>query len=434
MILTMTFLKKLTKADFYLPLLLSLAFPFVGYAKVFDKVAAKINTEIVTLSSVEERADILRGKYSQSPVSIPEEELLKEALNMIIDEKLQLQEGKKLGFIVDEEAIDAAMKDIEQKNGLQEGQLVQMLEREGRSLTSYRNHIRDQILVSKISRFEIGNRVKVSDKEINKYYRNHQKEFWQDGKVRARHILFIAERNSSETNRRAKLQQAKKVLDELHKGKDFAELAMEYSEDVSASDGGDVGFVVRGKMVREFEEAVFSLKPGQISDIVETEYGYHIIKVEEVVTGKTLTLKDAKERISQILAMEKQKQGYDDWMGELKKAAYIEVNLFSEPDKNKSVISADVETRDIKKRKNKIRQKAKRKLSSKNDSRQQDLQKKWEEMYKSVEKSKLESEGEENSDLKSLEEKLKHIKKLRNQGRISEEQYQERKEKLLNRF
>lgn len=420
----MTFLKKLNKADFVLPLILSLAFPLLVHAKVFDKVAAKINTEIVTLSSVEERANLLRQKYARSPVIIPEEELLKEALNMIIEEKLQLQQGKKMGFIVDEEAIDAAVRDIAQKNGLEEGQLEQMLKREGRSLTSYRNHIRDQILVSKISRYEIGNRVKVSDKEINQYYREHQKEFWQDGKVRARHILFIAERNSSETNRKAKLQQAKKILNELGKGKDFAKLAMEHSEDVSASDGGDVGFVVRGQMVREFEEAVFSLKPGQISDIVETEYGYHIIKVEDVVTGKTLTLNDAKERISRILMMQKQSQGYEDWMEELKKAAYIEVNLFAESDKNKSLVLVD-DKKDVRKR---------NQSSTENDSRKQDLQKKWEQMYKSVEKSKLESGDKEDSELESLEELLKNIKKLRNQGRMSEEIYQERKKKLLNKL
>ena len=207
----MNFLKKLTKAFFVLSLMLCLSlFPFAAHAKVFDEVAAKINTEIVTLSLVKERADLLRQKYVRSPVGIPEEELLKEALNMIIDERLMLQEGKKRGFIVDEDSIDAAMKDIAQKNGLQEVQLEQMLEREGRSLSSYRNHIRDQILVSKITRFEISNRVKVSDKEVNQYYRDHQKEFWEDGRVRARHILFIAERSSSETNRKVKLATGKK--------------------------------------------------------------------------------------------------------------------------------------------------------------------------------------------------------------------------------
>ncbi len=424
----MTSLKKLTEAGFALVLVLVLGL-FPVHARVFDKVAAKVNTEIITLSSVEERAELLRQKYERSPVTVSGQELLKEALNMIIDERLQLQEGKKLGFVVDEDAIDAAVKDISDKNGLADGQLQEMLEREGRTLSSYRDHIRDQILVSKITRFEISNRVKVSDKSIDQYYKEHQKDFWEDGRARARHILFIAERGSSEINRKAKLQQAKKVLREIRGGDDFSELATKYSEDVSASDGGDVGFVVRGKMVREFEEAVFSLKPGQISDIVETEYGYHIIKVEEVLPGKTLALKDAKDRIAQILRMQKQKQGYGDWMEELKKSAFIEVSLFNESDENKSLVS-----RGSYKKKPDSEVKAKKKLSSGADSRQETLQKKWEEMYKSVEKSNGGSGKYEDSELDSLEKKLKYIKKLRDQKKISEKEYQKRKEKILNRL
>ena len=109
--------------------------------------------------------------------------------------------------------------------------------------------------------------------------------------------------------------------------------------------------------------------------------------------------------------------------------AFIEVSLFAEPDKNKSMVSKDVE-----KRTTNNRIKTKKKLNSNIDSHKQNMQKKWEEMYKSVEKSKLESEETEDSELGSLEEKLKHIMKLRDQNRISEQEYQERKEKLLNRL
>ena len=426
----MIFLKKSTKAGFILSLLLPLVFGLLSaHARVLDKVAAKVNSEIITLSAIEERAELLRQKYVGAPISISEQDLLKDALNMIIEERLQIQEGKKYGFIVDEYAIDAAVEDIKKKNNLADGQLQEMLKREGRTLESYKNHIRDQILVSKITQFEIGNRVKVSEKSIIKYYKKNQKEFWEEGKVRTRHILFISERGSSENRRRAKLRQAKKVLSEIRKGSDFSKLAIKYSEDVSASSGGDVGFVKRGKMVREFEEAVFSLKPGQISDIVETEYGYHIIKVDEVLPGKTLTLKDVKNRIHKILSMQKQKQVYDDWIDELKNSAFIEITLFDDPAKNKSLVSKGIE-----KEKNNGKFNRKKKLRSKNDSGQRDLQKTWEEMYKSVEKSKGNSKIDEDSEFGSLEQKLKHIKQLRDQNKISEQEYQKRKEKLLNRL
>jgi len=422
--------KKLTKANFIFPLLLPLVFgPLSIHARVLDKVAAKVNSEIITLSVIEERAEILRQKYVGAPISISEQDLLKEALNMVIEERLQIQEGKKIGFVIDEDAVDAAMEEIIKKNDLADGQLQEMLKREGRTLKSYKNHIRDQIMVSKITRFEIGNRVKVSEKSIIKYYKENQKEFWQEGKVKARHILFIAERGSSEKIRREKLQQAKKILLKLRKGNDFAKLAMKYSEDISASNGGDVGFVGRGKMVPEFEEAVFNLKPGQVSDIVKTEYGYHIIKVEEVLPGKTLTLKDVKNRIHQILTMQMQKQVYDVWMNELKNSAFIEVTLFEDAAKNTSLVS-----RGIEKEKNNAKFKRKMKLRSKTDSRQRDLQKTWEEMYKSVEKSKGNSKIDEDSEFGSLEQKLKHIKQLRDQNRISKQEYQKRKEKLLNRL
>ena len=423
-------LKKLTKATLILSLLLPLVFgPLSIHARVLDKVAAKVNSEIITLSVIEERAEILRQKYVGAPISISEQDLLKEALNMVIEERLQIQEGKKFGFVIDEDAVDAAMEEIIKKNDLADGQLQEMLKREGRTLKSYKNHIRDQIMVSKITRFEIGNRVKVSEKSIIKYYKENQKEFWQEGKVKARHILFIAERGSSEKIRREKLQQAKKILLKLRKGNDFAKLAMKYSEDISASNGGDVGFVGRGKMVPEFEEAVFNLKPGLVSDIVMTEYGYHIIKVEEVLPGKTLTLKDVKSRIHQILTMQMQKQVYDVWMNELKNSAFIEVTLFEDAAKNTSLVS-----RGIEKEKNNAKFKRKMKLRSKTDSRQRDLQKTWEEMYKSVEKSKGNSKIDEDSEFGSLEQKLKHIKQLRDQNRISKQEYQKRKEKLLNRL
>jgi peptidyl-prolyl cis-trans isomerase SurA len=425
----MSILKKLNNISILLSFLLPLFFgPLSVSAMIFDRVVAKVNSEIITLSSVEERAGLLKQKYARASEPPSEKNLLEEALAMIVDEKLQIQEGKKIGFIIDEDSVDAAVEDIKRKNNIAEGQLQEMLELEGRSLESYKNHIRDQIMVSKISRYEIGNRVKVSDKSIVKYYKDHQADLWQDGKVKARHILFIAERGSSEKIRREKLQLAKNVLKEIRKGNDFAELAMQYSEDVSASEGGDVGYVERGKMVPEFEDAVFSLKKDQVSDIVETEYGYHIIKAEEVLLGKTLNLKDSKDRIYQILAMQKQQQAYEDWMKELKESAYIEKTLFEADSENLSPSQNGHENKKAMGRSNK------KKLKTNAEVKKQDLQKTWEEMYKSVEKSKKKTESDADSEHGSMEQNLARLKKMRAERTISEKEYQKRKGRLLNRL
>lgn len=140
--------------------------PDLVAGKVFDRVVAKVNSEIITLSSIEERAEILKQKYRNDLTKPEDKEILREALDMMVEEKLQLQQGKKMNLEVDDSAVDAAIKDIEVKNGLAEGQLAVMLEAEGRSIESYKNHIREQILVSKITQFELGSRVNISGKKL----------------------------------------------------------------------------------------------------------------------------------------------------------------------------------------------------------------------------------------------------------------------------
>ena len=110
--------------------------PEVVAGKVFDRVVAKVNSEIITMSLIEERAIILKQTFRKESSKIDEKEILRQALEMIIGEKLQLQQAKKLGFEVDDESVEAAFKNIEKQNGLEEGQLEEILESEGASIES----------------------------------------------------------------------------------------------------------------------------------------------------------------------------------------------------------------------------------------------------------------------------------------------------------
>jgi peptidyl-prolyl cis-trans isomerase SurA len=429
----MRLLKKFTNQIFFVILLLLIFFMSdAAIAKVFDRVVAKVNSEIITLSSVNERVELLKQKL-QGDYHGSEEEILDEALNTIVEEKLQLQEAKKRGLVVDDSAVEAAVKNIEQKNGLQEGQLALMLESEGRSLESYKNHIRDQILLSKVVRFEMGSRVNISERKITKYYHKNQKDFWEPAKARVRHILILAEEGLSSDKKKEKYLLVKRILREVKGGRDFAAAAKEYSEDISASEGGDVGFVEKGKMVPEFENAVYRMKEGEISDIVETEYGYHIIKVDKVLAGRTLPLKDIKNKIQFILSSKKQKLIYEEWMNELRESAFIEITLFEKPKEYTNLFnSKNIRRRDtFSIKSNGLSQK---KRLSRNNTKKRQMQDKWEEMYKSVEKSKQTKSDQNVSPFQTLEKRLQHIKELRFDEMITEAEYQRRKQKLLNSF
>ena len=139
--------------------------------------------------------------------------------------------------------------------------------------------------------------VKVSDEQIKEYYEEHIDTFKEKKRVKARHILFkLAENASPEEEAKVK-QKAEDVLKKAKAGENFAELAKKYSEGPTAKDGGDLGYFSENQMVKPFEEAAFKLKKGEVSDLVRTSFGYHIIKVEDVKEARTKSLEEVKGQI-----------------------------------------------------------------------------------------------------------------------------------------
>ncbi|WP_315169297.1 peptidylprolyl isomerase [Metaclostridioides mangenotii] len=165
---------------------------------------------------------------------------------------------------------------------------------------------------------------KVTESDLKKYYDSHKEEFNKD-QVEASHILIKTVDDSNKELPKAKKEAAKKKAEEVLKkvkdGGDFAKLAKEYSQDGSAESGGSLGFFGKGDMVEPFEKAAFSLKEGEISDIVETQYGYHIIKVTNKKKDVT-SFEDAKDTMKQSILEEK----YSQKIEKLTKAAKIDRN------------------------------------------------------------------------------------------------------------
>lgn len=151
--------------------------------------------------------------------------------------------------------------------------------------------------------------VTFDESELEKFYRRHLSQFEILEHIRASHILIKVDEGADEQIRAKKLAFAEKILEEARTGKDFAELARINSDDkASAMKGGDLGTFTRGSMVKPFEDAAFSMKPGDISGLVETVFGYHIIKVTEYTEPGIRSLNDAMEEVKEGLRAEKSKQ------------------------------------------------------------------------------------------------------------------------------
>lgn len=170
-------------------------------------------------------------------------------------------------------------------------------------------------LVGMLLEKEIEEKSKVTDKDVKDYYEAHKAELTANNQVRASHILVKTE------------EEAKKIMDQLKKGGDFAKIAKEKSIDSgSANNGGDLGFFSRGQMVPEFEKAAFSLKERQIGGPVKTQFGYHIIKVTGKKEGQIVEFEKVKNLLNQKLVAEKQKDVFDSYVNNLKGVYKIDIN------------------------------------------------------------------------------------------------------------
>jgi len=180
---------------------------------------------------------------------------------------------------------------------------------------------------------DIGEKITIEDEQISGYYDEHLTEYQIPEKRHARHILFRAAPEDSEETHQSQLAKAEEVLEEARAGEDFAGLAQEYSEGPTAVTGGDLGFFTKDQMVKPFSDAVYSMEPGQVSDIVKTDFGYHIIKLEEIQLGGVKSLDEAREEIISKLRLEQAKPlafqlattAYEEIIGAGSLDAYLEM-------------------------------------------------------------------------------------------------------------
>jgi len=251
-------------------------------------------------------------------------QLRREAMELLIEQELVRQAAVKQGIEVDSEEVDKAvggLRDLFDTQGAYETRL----ENEGFDAKSYHQHIEDML---KAKRYLDDIRMiaaDVSDEELEKYYLDNEYRLTLPEEVRVRHILLSWKPLGKPDDRAALREQMNPILEKARSGEDFAELASEYSEDSTRVDGGDVGFFRRGQMMLAFEKAAFSLQPGEISDIVETTYGLHIIKLEERKEVRLLPLDEIRETLRDHIRDENMEKAVQQEYARLREQAEIDI-------------------------------------------------------------------------------------------------------------
>lgn len=234
-----------------------------------------------------------------------------EALELMISDEIIRQEAEKADIKITQKEIDAEMAVYEENYGGAEG-LAAAIETSGMTMEDLKEEMETYLKIEKL----IGPDIEITDEAIQTYFEENKATLGQSAQVEASHIL-------TETK-----EQADEVAKKLADGGDFAELAAEYSIDTAtAENGGDLGSFGEGEMAAEFEEAAFAMRPDEISAPVETEFGFHIIKVTGKTEAAEATLENSKEKIKEVLFDEALNTEYAAWLAEKQESYEIKNNL-----------------------------------------------------------------------------------------------------------
>jgi peptidyl-prolyl cis-trans isomerase SurA len=305
----------------------------VSSGKVVDAVAAIVNDDIVTLSEVNRAAQpVIREAEKKSAVdAAARSQIRRAALDHLIEKKLLDQKIKELGIKVSDEEIKQAIDDVKKQNNMASQEvLVSALASQGLTFEQYRTQLQEQIEKLRLVSIEVRAKIHVSETEMREYYEANRAKYSEEESFRARHIFFRTNEKAPADDIKKTMTTALMVLAEAKSGKDFAELAKSYSEDPAArKDGGALGTFKKGDMMPELESSILSMKPGEVSELVSTPSGFHIIKLEERTTGKMKPFESVKAEIEDTLYRKKSEERFSQWAKDLRSKASIEMKDLS---------------------------------------------------------------------------------------------------------
>ncbi|MFO7815926.1 MAG: peptidylprolyl isomerase [Halanaerobiales bacterium] len=301
-----------------------------------NKEVAVINDESITLNQLEQFAQTqqLVMQISQVDQSFAQllfssdegqnllDEYRKVKLEDLINQELLRQKAEESDVEVSEEEEDQyfnqQVEQIKEQNDLSQSEFEEVLEEQGTSMEEYKEQFLEnsQILVDKFLQDEVFSDINITESEAKSYYEDNKSEFEQKEQVEVSHILLNDE------------QKADEIKSQLEEGADFEQLAKENSVDNNtAEEGGKLGYIEKGQVVPEFETVAFQTEEGEISEVFESQQGYHIIKVHDKKEAKTLSFSEVEDQINDTLSEQKRQEEMQEYINKLRDEFDVEVKI-----------------------------------------------------------------------------------------------------------
>lgn len=305
-------------------------------ANIIDSCVAVVNDDVITLSEVNEAGKPMFQRVAEQVSPEQLADALKQArqtvIEKLIEKRLLVQQAEQMQISVSDEDVERALAQILERNSTTMEQFKSELARMGMDEQQYRDNLRDQLLGSKLINYEVRSKVIVPEERIIDYYDQHYTEQVGAGGYYILQIGVTLDKEGMPADpveaTKAARKKAERILSLAMGGQDFKQLARQYSDLPSAVDGGDIGAFQEDEMAEYMRDAVTSLKPGEISPVVESPNGYMLFKLLSSQEGKIITkvpYESVKEEIRNTLYQQEMEKRYDTWLEEIRNQAYIKI-------------------------------------------------------------------------------------------------------------
>jgi len=302
----------------------------VRSATIVDRIIAVVNDDIITLTELNQLfkpyADKIRA-YEYSPEK--ETKMLfkvrEDVINQIIEQKLADQEIKRNKIVVGEKEIDNTIESVKKASFYSDEELGEALDKEGLSIEEYRKRIKEQKLRAKLVNIEVKSKIVITKEDINSYYEDNIESYIGKKKYHLRNIIMKVNTLASEADKLEIQNKMLEILNKLKGGAPFEVMASTYSESPSANDGGDLGWFRIDELSEQLQKKIKEMKAGEFTSVIDTELGYQIFFVQDVVRASGKSLEEASPEIQEKLYYKIVNKKYQTWLKELKERSYIKI-------------------------------------------------------------------------------------------------------------